>query len=850
MSTSNFEQWIEGLQENQRQDFWGTDHVSIEKIEEQLLEGLNPPQREAVLHEKGPLLILAGAGSGKTRVITHRMAYLLLTGKVAPSSVLAITFTNKAAREMKERLTKLLGEETTQRIWVGTFHSMFVRILRKHAERLGFHQSFTILDTDDQLKLVKHLLQASGKDDKTYPPRKIVNAISSWKNRLLTPELAEQQILQRGFSSSQEQALVYLQFYKEYQISLRQKAAMDFDDILMYTVQLFKENQDILSFYQEKFQQILVDEYQDTNGAQYILTKVLAAKHKNICVVGDDDQSIYSFRGADISNILNFEKDYKDTKVVKLEQNYRSTSRVLSAANAVIHKNHQRKSKKLWTAKEQGDKLLVYAAKTQLSEADFVAKEIARLVEKESISYNDIAILYRVNALSRNLEAKLRNYHVPCKIYGGLRFYERRVIKDVLAYLRFILNPQDALAFERIINLPPRGIGEKAQDALLAFARNKGMDLLSTCEYVLEHGQGQGFERAKKGVAEFVEKIKYFQSLLEQEISFQSFMEKVEEDSGLLQYVLDQVDKGKEEMRSDIENLKELLTDAEEFANMPSLPSFEDDFFTLEQEQPQTVEAFSKQASAPSSEEEKSKLSFLLSAYLERASLYSSGDLDVSAEESVKLMTVHSAKGLEFPYVFVVGMEQGIFPSGVFSAKAGVDLESLEEERRLAYVAITRAMKKLYLTYAVERQMYGKTEKTKPSLFIEELPPDVVDRQVEAGASFYERKEPKFEKTTDFSVLFGKTTAKASLPKEEHSLAAQAYQEQIRKKQQTMAQGTGLGVDALYVGMKVKHKMFGVGTILQIEKVAGDALLLLKFGDQTKRLLAKTAKLEKAEENE
>lgn len=846
MDHLNFEQELLAFQEASFDVLWNEEQESRQQRAEGLLKGLNPPQKEAVLHEEGPLLILAGAGSGKTRVITHRIAHLILTGKVSASSVLAITFTNKAANEMKERLGHLLGEEETSKLWVGTFHSMFVRILRRHADLLGFPKSFTILDTDDQQRIIKALLQSKNYSDKTYVPKKILGRISSWKNRLLSPEQVERAMIQREHSYNSME--VYVEMYKLYQADLLQKAAMDFDDILSYTVKLFSEHPEVLSFYQEKFKQILVDEYQDTNGAQYILTKVLAAKHKNLCVVGDDDQSIYSFRGADITNILNFEKDYKDTKIIKLEQNYRSTSRILEAANVMIDKNQQRKSKKLWTAQGEGEKISVYAAKTQLSEADFVAKEIARLCSQGNVSYNDVAILYRMNVLSRNLEAKLRNYHIPCKIYGGLRFYERKVIKDMMAYLRFIHNTKDVLAFERIINLPARGIGEKAQTALMDFARQKNLDLLETCELVLSIGKGQGFERAKKGLTEFVEIIRNLQGLLKEDkgLSFSEFVEKVEEESGLLQSILDQVDKGKEELRSDIENLKELLTDAMEFATMPLSE-------VLDTEQEELAQAFGVE-----DQEGQSSLSQMLSAYLERATLYSSGDLDASQEESVKLMTIHSAKGLEFPYVFVVGMEEGIFPSGITQAKNAVDLKALEEERRLAYVAITRAMQKLYLSYAIERQIYGKTEYTSPSLFLREIPQALVNQQVEAGMSQYESQRTWKSSNThasanasrSASASFGAGSVENRTVGFEkgnvNSLASQRYQESLREKQRLAQQGSYLQAGDLSVGMKVKHKVFGVGEVLQIEKLAGDALLRLKFGGEEKRLLAKSAKLERA----
>lgn len=829
----NFEQELLDFQNSQMEQWLLNETEAKQERVDQLLAGLNAPQKEAVLHETGPLLILAGAGSGKTRVITHRIAYLLLTGKVEASSVLAITFTNKAANEMKERLIPLIGIEETSKLWVGTFHSMFVRILRRHAALIGFPSSFTILDTDDQQKIIKSLLQAKNYSDKTYAPKKIASRISSWKNRLISPEQVEKMFVQREGSHAALE--VYLEIYKAYQADLLQKGAMDFDDILSYTVKLFSEHKDVLAFYQDKFKQILVDEYQDTNGAQYILAKVLAGKYKNLCVVGDDDQSIYSFRGADISNILNFEKDYKDTKIIKLEQNYRSTSRILEAANVMIHKNQQRKNKKLWTAQGDGEKLSVYAAKTQASEAEFVAKEIARLCIQGQVSFNDIAILYRVNVLSRNLEAKLRNYHIPCKIYGGLRFYERKVVKDMMAYLRFIHNPQDAIAFERIINLPARGIGEKAQAALMDFARKKELDLLEACERVLEIGQGQGFERAKKGISEFVEKIRHLQALLNgsELLSFSEFVERVEEESGLLQSILEQVDKGKAELRSDIENLKELLTDAMEFSNLPLSVGTDSETQALE-------EAF-----GTSESEIESPLKQMLAAYLERATLYSSSDLDASQEESVKLMTVHSAKGLEFPYVFVVGMEQGIFPSGQVQHQNTVDLSALEEERRLAYVAITRAMKKLYLTYAIERQIYGKTEYTHPSLFLTELPDQLLDKQVEAGLSRYESQRSTRTTPLSNTERLG-NAANRTKPVLASSLEVQRYQDGLRKKHLEQQQGNYLQADDLVVGMRVKHKVFGLGQVLQVEKLAGDALLLLKFGNEEKRLLAKSAKLERA----
>lgn len=681
--------------------------LNIEEEAAKLLLNLNPQQQEAVLHEKGPLLVLAGAGSGKTKVITHRIAYLISCLGYQPENILAITFTNKAAQEMQKRLASLVGEAKVKRMWVGTFHSMFLRILRRHADKFSYPSDFTILDTDDQAKIIRAVSKNLNINDKLYPTNQILSRISSWKNKLKTPN----EVLDFSYkSTNREQLSVYAKLYEEYQKIVTGLHAMDFDDILFNTVKLFRNNKDILQYYQNQFLQILVDEYQDTNTAQYVITRSLAEKNENICVVGDDDQSIYSFRGADIGNILSFEKDYKNAKLIKLEQNYRSTSVVLDAANAIISTNKTRKTKKLWTANNKGEKICVYTARTYLDEAEFIAKEIKRYREQEGFKLQDIAVLYRMNVLSRTIEDKLRLYKIPCTIYGGLRFYERRVIKDMMAYLRFILNPNDYLAFDRIVNVPARSIGEKTKEGLKEIAREYSLSLLDACHLALNKAKGSGFERARKGIIEFVTFIEEMQKLLKSNmLNLRDFVEIVEDKSGLVQSILDQVDQGKEEMRSDIENLREMLTDVSEFLEYTDL-----DYEAVEAGN-ETNEAYKEK-----------DLAAYLSAYLERATLYSVSDLETEINDTVKLMTIHQAKGLEYKIIFVAGMEQGIFPS----YRSVANSSEYEEERRLAYVAITRAKEKLYLSYARERRVYGKTENSKPSDFIKELPENLLDKKV------------------------------------------------------------------------------------------------------------------------
>jgi len=628
------------------------------------LKGLNPEQKKAVKHHQGPLLILAGAGSGKTRVLTHRIAHLIYEYGVSPYNILAVTFTNKAAGEMKERIENLISADS-KAIWMSTFHSICVRILRREINKLGYNTNFVIFDTSDQRTLIKNILKELNIDTKKFNPRAVLGTISSAKNQLISP---------KDYESNNYFEEVVKQVYELYQERLKGNNALDFDDLIMKTVELFEEYPLVLEHYQERFKYILVDEYQDVNHAQYRLINLLAEKYKNICVVGDDDQGIYGFRGADISNILSFENDYPNTKVIKLEQNYRSTKKILEAAFGVVRNNIDRKDKKLWTENDEGQDLRLYKASSGQEEADYIANEISRLKERDDYSFNDFAILYRTNAQSRSLEQALIRKEIPYRIIGGLKFYDRKEIKDILAYLRLIYNPDDDISLERIINVPKRGIGNTTIGRLQDYALKEGINLLEAVYQVAKIGTLGA--RSTSKVRSFGEMINQFRAKAE-ELSVLALTEKVLDKTG---YLKDLKLEGTIEAESRIENINELLTDMKEF--------------------------------------NKEDREGNLGDYLEEVSLIADVDnLDKNAE-AVVLMTLHSAKGLEFPIVFLAGMEEGLFPHSMsMNSEAEV-----EEERRLCYVGITRAEKLLYLTHATYRMVYGKSQYNAPSRFISEIP--------------------------------------------------------------------------------------------------------------------------------
>lgn len=636
---------------------------------------LNPQQRQAVEATEGPLLIMAGAGSGKTRVLTHRIAYLIATRKAPPWAILAITFTNKAAREMQDRVSRLVGGSEGRDIWVSTFHSMCVRILRRDIERIGFNSNFSILDSTDQLSVIRNCMKDQNIDTKKFEPKAVQAAISTAKNELITPQQYEQKI------GDYFEGIV-AKIYAMYQKRLRQNNSLDFDDLIMKTIELFKEAPDVLDFYQKKFQYVHVDEYQDTNRAQYMLCRMLADKHHRICVVGDSDQSIYRWRGADISNILNFEKDYPEAKTILLEQNYRSTSTILDAANEVIGQNTGRKPKKLWTDKGDGDKIKVYRADSEHDEGYFVTTEIHNSV-KNGRNYRDHAILYRTNAQSRVIEEILIKSDIPYQIVGGIKFYDRKEIKDLLAYLRLLSNPDDDISLTRVINVPKRGIGDTTVAKLADAAAQRGTSIYRVLEVVDDLGFAG---RTRNALVEFFDMI----SALHQMVPYLSVTELTEKLLEMTQYRLELQNENTLESRSRLENIDEFLSVTLEFEN---------------------------------NNEDKSLVSFLtdLALIADIDSMNDNGDAEKPNDDAVVLMTMHSAKGLEFPVVFIIGMEEGVFPH----SRAFLDNEELEEERRLAYVGITRAEEKLFLSCAQMRTLFGRTTANPPSRFLDEIPEEL-----------------------------------------------------------------------------------------------------------------------------
>lgn len=648
------------------------------------LDELNPQQREAVLYTEAPLLVLAGAGSGKTRVITYKIAYITKELDVPEDNILGVTFTNKAANEMKTRVAKLLGKDVSD-VWLGTFHSTAVKILRRYSQYIGISNNFSILDEDDQTTLMKEVISELDLDIKRYPPGPFIDRISRAKESLID-HLTFGEFVESYYES------IVAKVYQRYQEKLMQNQALDFDDLLMYLVKLFKENEKILSYYQNKFRYILVDEYQDTNYAQYVIVFLLAQAHRRLTVVGDDDQAIYSWRGADIRNILEFEKDFPGAKVIRLEQNYRSTKNILETANKVIAHNKFRKGKNLWTNNETGNKIKLYIAKDEIAEANFVAREIILLQKREGLNFGDFAVFYRTHAQSRALEEAMIKNGIPYKIIGGIKFYQRKEIKDILAYLRFIVNQYDGISFKRIINTPRRGIGDTTLSKIIDYATEKGISYLEAMKDLIQR------DELGKKVGKEVDK---FVRLIEDFISFAK-LHTVEE---LILEILDKTGYIRElaelqtataQMR--IENVEELISVAKEFIKNTGDTSLE--------------------------------------GFLSYISLIS--DVDNLEEEtsSVILMTIHSAKGLEFPVVFMTGMEEGVFPHSLSLGER----EELEEERRLCYVGITRAKRYLYLTAAEIRTLYGHTNSNEISRFIKEIPEEYIE-PVTKGETVFERGE-------------------------------------------------------------------------------------------------------------
>jgi len=636
-----------------------------------LLDNLNPVQREAAQHCQGPVLILAGAGSGKTRVLTYRIAHLVQEKGVSPFRILAITFTNKAAREMQERLQQLLPQ--AEHMWISTFHSACLRILKRDIDKIGLQRNFVVFDTGDQLTLMKECMLQLNIDSEKYTPQAVLARISMAKNNLQDAnDFAEQK--HDYFESKVSEA------YLLYERRLRQNNALDFDDLLLFTVKLLKQAPEVCEYYRDRFEHILVDEYQDTNFAQYSIVKLLAGKHRNLCVVGDDDQSIYKWRGADLRNILDFEKDYKDAKVFKLEQNYRSTKVILNAANSVINNNESRKEKKLWTENNEGEPITVFTATTEQEEAYFVAHTIAEnLTARGSYSFSDCAVLYRTHAQSRALEDAFMRMNLPYRIIGGPRYYDRKEVRDLLAYLRLIANPGDDLSFKRVVNVPRRGIGEASVSRLEQFAAQQNISLLAAAQRA-SYCSGLRSSTVRDLVA-FAEMI----SNCTRQAEFIELHELVEQVLSLSGLLADLQKERTIEAQTRVENVMEMVSVARDHVekNMDSD----------------------------------------LSDFLASVALVTQGeDLDPAADRFVSLMSLHSAKGLEFPVVFLVGMEEGVFPH----MRAVFDSTELEEERRLCYVGITRAMEKLYLTHALQRMLFGKYNTNKPSRFLDEIPTELV----------------------------------------------------------------------------------------------------------------------------
>ncbi|WP_027825972.1 DNA helicase PcrA [Levilactobacillus parabrevis] len=747
---------------------------------EELLTGMNDKQTEAVLQTEGPLLVLAGAGSGKTRVLTHRVAYLIEHNNVMPWRILAITFTNKAAKEMRERVAKLLGPDGND-VWVSTFHALCVRILRRDADKLGYNRAFTIADTGEQRTLIKRVLHDQNLDVKKFDPRSVLGAISNAKNALQTPAMMRE-------AAGNPFETTVADVYESYQRQLKANQAMDFDDLIMLTIKLFNDEKDVLAHYQDKFQYIHVDEYQDTNDAQYMLVNMLAKKYNNLCVVGDGDQSIYGWRGANMENILNFEHDYPDAHVTLLEQNYRSTKTILKAANDVIQRNVNRKKKDLWTENPEGDAISYYRGQNENDEAHYVVAKIQEEREQNHHDYGDFAILYRTNAQSRVIEETLVKANIPYTMVGGHKFYDRKEIRDVLAYLTLIANPADSMSLERIINEPKRGIGATSLTKLRDFADFNGWSELEATQNVsLATNLGA---RIRNAMEKFGLTIKAVQDVAATATV-----------SDITSQLLDQTGymaalKASKSLEAEtrIENIEEFLSVTQKF----------DDSWD---------------------NEDHDENDDRLVEFLADLALVSAQD-DVEEEPAeVTLMTLHAAKGLEFPVIFLMGLEEGIFPL----SRAMLEDDQLEEERRLAYVGITRAQQKLYLTNAYSRMLYGRRQNNPESRFITEIAPELLH------LDYSESKSGLTPSRKD--VPFARRTASA--------VAAPYHGKTGRVSEPT---GTGAGKVAWSIGDKASHKKWGVGTVVKVSGTGEDAELDIAFPEQgVKRLLAAFAPIKRVD---
>ncbi len=752
-----------------------------------LLENLNDKQKEAVLATEGPCLVIAGAGSGKTKVLTHKIAYLIEEKEIKPWNILAITFTNKAAKEMQERITNLIGEKAAE-MWIGTFHSICVRILRRYIDRIGYNSDFVIFDTSDQKTLIKQCIKQLNLDDKIFTDRGVLAEISNSKNEMLTPE----QYSVRANGELRKEKIAKL--YEMYQKKLKENNALDFDDIINLTIQILTENPDVLEYYSGKFQYVLVDEYQDTNKAQFMLITLLSGRHGNITVVGDNDQGIYSFRGADISNILNFEKDFPGTKIIKLEQNYRSTKAILDAANAIIKHNEKKYEKNLWTEQVGGQLPEVARLDNEYEEANFIVEQINKLKREEYYKNKDFTVLYRMNAQSRSIEDIFRRENIPYKMIGGLKFYERKEIKDAIAYLRLIHNSADNLSLQRIINEPKRGIGQTSMEKIETIAATNGISMYETIKKAEQFGLNKVFANSR----EFINTIEEI-TAKKDKMLISEILKEVLSKTGYTK-ALELENTAQAESR--MENLDEFLTVAMEF------------------------------------EEENAENS--LAEFLESITLSSDIDGMEETEDSVTLMTLHSAKGLEFPVVFLIGMEEGLFPS----YKSIGEQRELEEERRLCYVGITRAKEHLFLTCAKQRTIFGSTSCNQISRFIEEIPKELLTGadELTKPSKLKENTEwtygNKFNnKVTSYVVQDGSMNK----PKNNFTFrTAESFLSNI-----AASKGTDVDLSQYKMGQTIYHKKFGEGVITEIATEGDDLKLDISFEKVGhKRLMAKYANLE------
>ena len=767
------------------------------------LEELNDAQRSAVLHKDGPSMVIAGAGSGKTRVLTYRIAHLI-HGGVDPFNILALTFTNKAAREMKTRISKIVGDNEAKNLWMGTFHSVFAKLLRFEGHHLGFPSNFTIYDTQDSQRLISSIIKEMGLDKDIYKYKQIQQRISAFKNSLITvkayynnPELQEADAIARKPRMGE--------IYNEYVNRLFKAGAMDFDDLLLRTNELLNRFPEVLVRYQERFKYILVDEYQDTNHSQYLIVKALSDRYQNICVVGDDAQSIYSFRGANISNILNFQRDYDQVAVYRLEQNYRSTNTIVRAANSVISKNKDQIEKQVWTDNPDGDKIIVHRSATDADEGRYVASTLFEWKLNNQLKNGDFAVLYRTNSQSRAIEDALRKRDIPYRIYGGLSFYQRKEIKDVLAYLRLIINPKDEEALMRVINYPTRGIGQTTLDKLVVAAKETGMSVFELLSAENRSSLKINASTSNR-LEDFATMIRSFQILVESADAF-TLTEHVIKKSGL---VLEMKKDGTPEGIARLENMEELLNGIQDF-----------------------VEGQREIDGATGS----------IAEFLEDVALATDLDKEVGDDDRVALMTIHLAKGLEFPYVFIVGMEEDLFPSAMsMNTRA-----ELEEERRLFYVALTRAEKQAVLTYTINRYRWGKLIDAEPSRFIEEIDEQYLDNQV---VDFRRNFSPYLDTSLFGEVDHSKLRTvkpKAGIPPSIGKPTEKQLQKLRKIKPssvQPAAESATLYAD-LSVGVKVNHERFGTGVVQSIEGIGVNKKAEIQFeSGGIKKLLLKFAKLQ------